>query len=669
MAYTSLNIQIFTAAYCGALAGMGLSDRQITDQSAASYAGLASVAGAYAQAVDTAWGAARSATLLDTEAIQSASQAFWQDRSPIPDSTNTLPATHASAALAMIATITAAESYYAAQGLTPPAIPGGSGGGGFPNVADLAALGAVNWVTNALANGYQYYVHTLRSYFVLSQTGTETVDGITVIAATGGGRWLRNQTFSHPSWMNVNTWYIDATNGNDENDGQAAAPAAGNVGPLKTHAELNRRWNGKQLTPTNAIAGGILQCKVNILTTLPATDPVNTSCIIGPNTLLWYLGKVETVNYSGTFTGVTALAAATNQALQLTDTAIVSWTTYLNKRWRITAGARQNFMGWVAKDLGANQCRSSNCEQPGNMNPAQAANWPLLVNGTVGTPQVGDTYNIETLTTISLGPINTQIVQGNSPSASSGKIIYGELAVRSSGINMTVNQTVTGATETNFYSCDLAVAVVMQISQGIFDNCQFGNGVLQYGGNMTVSCGLIYNANSVGLESKGGAGTISLTNDLLCQGIGIRGSNFIITAAAVFDAANSGTNPGGHGVAVGKYRNTNDGTNQVSWAAIKTRVWGSGNAGKGLFINGGCSCVYTNGIVAALTITGTGGDWSLNNGTTANVWDQTASAGAGGFLAPRNSTWANLAATVATTGFGNAAQDVATGARLFQAAA
>jgi hypothetical protein len=26
MAYTTLNIQIFTAAYCGALAGMGLSD-------------------------------------------------------------------------------------------------------------------------------------------------------------------------------------------------------------------------------------------------------------------------------------------------------------------------------------------------------------------------------------------------------------------------------------------------------------------------------------------------------------------------------------------------------------------------------------------------------------------------------------------------------------------
>lgn len=75
MAYTPQNLQIFTAAFCGALAGMGLSDRQITSQSPATYAGLASVAGAFAQAVDTAWTSARATTLLDVEAIQSESAA------------------------------------------------------------------------------------------------------------------------------------------------------------------------------------------------------------------------------------------------------------------------------------------------------------------------------------------------------------------------------------------------------------------------------------------------------------------------------------------------------------------------------------------------------------------------------------------------------------------
>ena len=69
-------------------------------------------------------------------------------------------------------------------------------------------------------------------------------------------------------------------------------------------------------------------------------------------------------------------------------------------------------------------------------------------------------------------------------------------------------------------------------------------------------------------------------------------------------------------------------------------------------------------IIANLTITGVGGDFRLNNKTTGNVWDQTANAGAGDFLAPRACTWANLAASVATTGFGGFAQDVESGARV-----
>lgn len=657
MPYTALNIQIFTAAYCGALAGMGLSDRQITDQSSVSYAGLASVAGAFAQAVDTAWGAVRATTLLDTEAIQSASQAFWQDRSPIPDSTNTLPATHASAALAIIATITAAETYYASQGLTPPAIPGGSSGGGFPNVADLATLGAINWVTNSLANGYQYYVHTQRSFWILSQTGTETINGNTVIAATGGGRWLRDSSFSHPSWLNVNDWYIDATNGNDEYNGQAAAPAAGNVGPLKTYGELARRWGGKNITPS-AVSGSNFLCTVNFLTSLPTSDPVFSACGLSTAVLLRYQGKAETVLYSGTFTTVTARNPATNSATILGDTSMGSPTTYLNRRWRnTTIGARLNQAGWIAKDLGGTNFRSST---------------PQIINAaTVTDPQVGDTFNIETLTTISLGDVSPFMIQAGD-TGNTASIQFRELAIRANGF-ASCNFNAQGFTTIQCFTCDFQTTATYGGSflNRMF-NCQFQIGAFIIGGLVEINAGLVCNAltGANGLVNASG-GVWTLTNAAMCQGVNIKGGGINIVDACVFDCPNNGFNSGGHGILLGKCQSnaTQQPHSLTGWLSMDTRLWGNGNAGVGVYIGAGCQFNYAAGTVAGITITGTGGDFKVNGNSTANVWDQTASAGAGAWLAPRNCTWANLAAAVGAAGFGGNAVDITSGARVSSAAA
>lgn len=125
MSYTAKNIQIFTAAFAGCLAGMGLSDRQITDTDAAKYAGLAVTAGAFSQAIDTAWGDVKATTLLSVECMQQACAAYWQDRSPRATAQTSDAASYARPALAIIAAIDAAAAYFAAQGLTPPAIPGG----------------------------------------------------------------------------------------------------------------------------------------------------------------------------------------------------------------------------------------------------------------------------------------------------------------------------------------------------------------------------------------------------------------------------------------------------------------------------------------------------------------------------------------------------------------
>jgi hypothetical protein len=262
----------------------------------------------------------------------------------------------------MIATITAAESYYAAQGLTPPAIPGGSGGGGFPNVANLTALGAIDWSTSGLANGFQYYVHTQRSFWILSQTGTETVDGVTVIAAMGGGRWIRDLSFSHPSWTYAGSYYIDATNGNDEYTGQAQTAGANNAGPLKTHAELARRLGSNPLKPPiSPTVASWNEMQINVLTDLPNTDPINCDFVIPRATFVRYTGNLgKSTVYTGSVTAFSALSVAGNTPYQVTDSAIGSWTTYLGKRVRITnAGTNQNACFWVGKDLGAQQARIS----------------------------------------------------------------------------------------------------------------------------------------------------------------------------------------------------------------------------------------------------------------------------------------------------------------------
>ncbi len=669
MSYAPKNVQIFTAAFAGTLAGMGLSDRIISNSDPASYAGLASVAGAFAQAVDTAWTDSRATTLLDIEAIQSNCAAYWQDRSPIVDATNTNAATHAAAALTILATITASESYYAAQGITPPAIPGGTSGG-FPNVTNLTALGAINWATNGLAEGYQYYVQTQRSFWILAQTSTETVNGNTVIAATGGGRWLRNKSFAHPSWLVVNNWYIDATNGNDENDGQAAVSGANNVGPLKTYAELAMRWNGGNIRPTQIVVNypTVTYCRVYIRTSLPDTDPVYGACHLGTNACLWFVGQVETVLYTGTFSSVTARNPATNSATILGDT-LLNPTTYLNRRWRVTTAARVNTMGFIAKDLGGNTFRSSCPQLPYMMRAAQANSWPIINGGVQQDPQVNDTYQIEQLTTISLGDFSNINIQGN-PSGGGSRIVFGELAIRQGGFAGTCI-TLSDSFNCSFYSCE--VSSYMILNGGILNeltNCSLLQGVYMNSGLWQFVSGMASNsiAGASGVYSI--AGTVVLAGAFMCQAVNFKGCGLMFIDGCVFDCPANTTNNGGCGVVIGKAitAGVQQPHNMTTWCSIETRIWGSGNAGSGIFVGAGCQLNYAAGIVAAITITGTGGDFNLNGNTTASPWDQTASAGAGAYLARRNCTWANLAATVATTGFGGFANDVPSGARVASSA-
>ena len=531
-----------------------------------------------------------------------------------------------------------------------------------PNIAALSAT-----PTAALVSGNQAWVETVRATWVLDTTSTLTpeVPPITIAPAVGGGNWIRLPE-ADPTWLYVNDWFINATTGNDEADGQTL------LTPLRTHGELERRWNGGTLAPSTTTAGGLsLVCTVTLQTSLPATDPVFVRCILGRTVFLWYKGGADGAPlYTGTFTAVTPIATSTNQALQLTDAAIVAWAPYLGKRWRITSGARLNVMGWVARDLGAQTARSSTGQVPSPMNPASAASAPTLASGVVLQPQVGDTFVIENLIAITLGQPNTPIEQSGGQGE---RVVMGELLVRSQGFLGLALRSNNAPSALGFYSCDFAVGIVWESGNGgagNMSNCRFAIGLFVIGGTVSVASGLFdaVTAGAFGAECYN-SGSLQLTQGAMGQGVGFRGTAISITDACVFDSVSTGTNPGGHGLAIGITRLSFQGTRQAAWCNVVTRLWGSGNAGAGVYVNAGSILEIPAGVLTtAMTITGTGGDFRLNNNTTANPWDQTANAGAGAFLAPRVCSWANLIATVATTGFGGFAQDVPSGARIAAAA-
>ncbi len=150
MAYSPLNTNVFIAALAGALAGIAVAGRQISDTTAADYAPQVNAAGAFAQAFDTAWGVTAPSTLA-IQCIQEESEAVWADRSPA----STTPAFYTPLCNAMIATITQATVYAAAQGVPIPQAggiatfvwqPGGVAGNGKYNTwaSVAAAVAKVN---------------------------------------------------------------------------------------------------------------------------------------------------------------------------------------------------------------------------------------------------------------------------------------------------------------------------------------------------------------------------------------------------------------------------------------------------------------------------------------------------------------------------------------------
>ncbi len=149
-AYVPQNTNVFSAAFAGSLAGLAVSNRIPTSVVAADSAGVAAVAGAFAQSFDTEWGAV-AANNFELETIQSMTQDVWENRAPMPVAPNFTPASFTKRCKSLIAIITAADAYLVSIGVTPNTSPASIGvtapitstGGATPTIGIVPATQAV----------------------------------------------------------------------------------------------------------------------------------------------------------------------------------------------------------------------------------------------------------------------------------------------------------------------------------------------------------------------------------------------------------------------------------------------------------------------------------------------------------------------------------------------
>jgi hypothetical protein len=170
MAYLYKNLFVFNQAFAGAVAGL-LAQSAQPPVAPNTYASTIAIAGAWAQAVDTAWGTVANPDQFEYAEIFAYSNDLFEVYDPQPNTgitgigSSTNPATYAASAAALVAAggvLAAGETYLAAIGVPIAPIPGGSTGNyvtidaglpGTPTSAAPASYAIAAIVTTPLASG------------------------------------------------------------------------------------------------------------------------------------------------------------------------------------------------------------------------------------------------------------------------------------------------------------------------------------------------------------------------------------------------------------------------------------------------------------------------------------------------------------------------------------
>lgn len=508
----------------------------------------------------------------------------------------------------------------------PPGVPGPTGPGAaddccitVPNIAALAALPAAGLTENAQAR-----VLTTGDLWVLDRTNSCAPDGITIVAASGGGNWLRGLE-ANPKWACQGTWYISTATGNDENDGATPGTA------LRTAAELNRRLGADYNEWTGGIAQGPFAnaLRVFVLDDLdPENDPIRIHAYLPEDSSLSFIFTPTTVA-TGSITAVNAINRLGNQAWEITGTTAFT----PGQRVRVTGPVGNPRIGeifWVGANLGSGFARISGPNRP-NPIPGAPTATPL-------PPTVGDEYVIETLPTANIAEIDVRASAFSGTPFPAVAFVDAQLVGENGRIYNSIGNVVT-----IFKGCDVNGTIILllggtyrhfSINSGYRNGADFSAGARP---ECVVLGGLFLDAFHFSMPGGG----IVFDLDVLFQGsvIASNGSHITFGLAGVFDSPLDG-------VLIG-LTNIAGGPGAFGWVfpnfAGIAHLYGQGNAGAGVRVTTGCILGYDTSLapgVSAITVTGALGDFLLGGANTGRSWNE----GLGQYDPAVPTTWANVAA-------------------------
>lgn len=176
-----------------------------------------------------------------------------------------------------------------------------------------------------------------------------------------------------PGWLSAfitqSAWYVNATAGNDANDASVGAP-------IKTLAELTRRFEGRTVSPALATL------TVNLTGAFTETLVLNFANP-GPTTQIIITAPMTTV-YSGTIGTYVTAVPTTNTRYTLADAGLTV-ATHVRRRVRLTSGGgNAGALTWICSAAAANIANIGQF---------------FSSTGTAVNPANGTTYDVETFGT------------------------------------------------------------------------------------------------------------------------------------------------------------------------------------------------------------------------------------------------------------------------------
>lgn len=415
------------------------------------------------------------------------------------------------------------------------------------------------------------------------------------------------------------TWNVDPVNGSDANTGLPGSP-------VKTWRGLLSKWG------TNAIlqpTGGTMT--VTFLNSQPdRSDPVNLEDLIVADGCAVIIKGTPTTTHTGSFTAVSPINRAANQAWQATDSALAtSWTANVGiaSRLRVPSGPNAGNVLWVAKDLGSKQARLAA--------PLAPNDW-LYGAGSMGSISVSDPYVVETLTSIYVGecaPYASAVTGASTyPHVTFRDLMIGE---GQPGAVMNLD----GTCDLNFEGCavDCSLeAIVANGSSGVnFIDCCLSGDEISSGLLINFWGGLVIGGTAVGSAGFFN-GQVYVDADCLFQASVLSVGCLVGGTFGFFDSMSVG-------VQVSSFALFKHNT------IVGSSIYGQGNAQYGVALSAGSNFNCTGSTVP--TVTGTSGDFQMNGSTTACAWNPQGNFWTSGI----NCTWANLAAAISAGGFGGTA--------------